>query len=74
MPSKKNLRPLPKSMVKIFKIVNRRGFAALCKMNLTEGSSPLAAYLRMQKAVKRAGFCLPDIDAAVAKGLVKKNI
>jgi hypothetical protein len=74
MSAKKNLKSIPKSRVKIFKITNRRGFAALCNLNLTEGGSPLAAYLRMQKAVKRQGLCLPDMAADQAKNLVKKSI
>lgn len=71
---KKKLRPMPKGKVKIFKIANRRGYAALCLMNLTEGNSPFKAYCRMQKAVKRLGVCLPDIMVDAAKSLVRKSI
>jgi hypothetical protein len=71
---KKALKPIPKSKVKIFKIANRRGFAALCMLNLTEGSSPFKAYCRMQKAVKRMGVMLPDIMVDGAKSLVRKAI
>jgi len=39
--------------VKIFKIKNRRGYAAMCCGHLTEGSSPLQAYQRMEKAIRR---------------------
>jgi len=39
--------------VDIFKIKNRKGFAALCCNNLTEGKTPQQALARMQKAVRR---------------------
>ncbi len=39
--------------VKIFKIRNRRGYAAICCEHLTEGNSPSVAYSRMVKAVRR---------------------
>lgn len=39
--------------VKVFKIKNRRGYAAICCDNLTEGASVQQAYDRMVKAVRR---------------------
>lgn len=39
--------------VKVFKIKNRRGYAALCCDHLTEGSTPAQACARMAKALKR---------------------
>jgi hypothetical protein len=39
--------------VKVFKIKNRRGYAAICGDCLTEGRSPSVAHDRMVKAVKR---------------------
>ena len=39
--------------VKVFKIKNRKGYAALCDDHLTEGRSPQEAADRMQKALKR---------------------
>ena len=42
-----------KQAVKIFKIKNRSGYAALCSSNLTEGKTPQQAYDRMAKAVRR---------------------
>jgi hypothetical protein len=39
--------------VKIFKIRNRRGYAAICNECLTEGSTENRAYDRMVKAVRR---------------------
>ena len=53
---KKSLRKLPASKVTIFKIKNRRGYAAICQNNLTEGTSPVQAFYRMVKAVKRVGY------------------
>ncbi|HTL47687.1 MAG TPA: hypothetical protein VL688_06455 [Verrucomicrobiae bacterium] len=52
----KTLRPLPSGKVTIFKISNRRGFAAVCMRNLTEGRSADQAFQRMAKAVRRAGY------------------
>ena len=40
--------------VRIFKISNRRGYAAICGNCLTEGKSQQEAASRMAKAVKRA--------------------
>jgi hypothetical protein len=39
--------------VKIFKIKNRRGYAALCDSHLTEGRTTQQAADRMLKALKR---------------------
>jgi len=41
--------------VKIFKIKNRRGYAAVCSSHLTEGLTVQEAYGRMVKAVRRTG-------------------
>ena len=46
-------KELSRKKVKIFKIRNRTGYAALYKYNLTEGKTPGMAYDRMLKAVKR---------------------
>jgi len=54
----KQLRKLSSKKVAIFKIANRKGFAAICQKNLTEGRTPLQAFQRMVKAVKRHGFQL----------------
>ncbi|MFZ5802996.1 MAG: hypothetical protein ACOY3K_07820 [Candidatus Omnitrophota bacterium] len=56
--AKKVLRKLSKKKVTVFKIRNRRGFAAICMANLTEGRTPLQALARMAKAVKRMGYLL----------------
>ena len=52
----KTFKKLSSSKVNIFKIKNRRGYAAICMNNLTEGNTPVQAFSRMVKAVKRAGF------------------
>ena len=44
---------LKKSDVKIFKIRNRTGYAAIYNNYLTEGRSAAVAYERMLKALKR---------------------
>ncbi|MDO9573124.1 MAG: hypothetical protein Q7J37_04520 [Candidatus Omnitrophota bacterium] len=40
--------------VQIFKIKNRKGFAAVCFDHLTEGKSAQEAYERMVKALRRS--------------------
>jgi hypothetical protein len=54
----KKLKKLSRGKVKTFRIQNRRGFAAICMDNLTEGRSKDQALARMQKALKRHGFLL----------------
>jgi hypothetical protein len=39
--------------IKIFKIKNRKGYAALCSSHLTEGKTPEQARQRMAKALRR---------------------
>jgi hypothetical protein len=39
--------------VSVFKIRNRRGYAAICCSNLTEGGTAQEACCRMEKALKR---------------------
>lgn len=41
------------SKIKVFKIKNRTGYAALCCDHLTEGKTRAEALARMQKALKR---------------------
>lgn len=54
--AKGRLKKLAAGKVTIFKIRNRRGYAAICMGNLTEGRTPVQAFYRMVKAVKREGF------------------
>lgn len=42
------------SRIKIFRIKNRRGYAALCRGHLTEGKTLFQAYERMRKALRRS--------------------
>jgi len=39
--------------VRIFKIKNRKGYAAVCSSHLTEGRTAEQAYDRMLKAIRR---------------------
>lgn len=70
----KTLKKLAPVKVRIFKIANRKGYAALCMNNLTEGSNPNQAYLRMIKAVKRCGYELPCLTADQAKKRIVSRI
>ncbi len=54
----KDLKKIPVSSVTIFKIQNRKGFAAVCKDNLTEGKTKEEALERMNKALKRMGYTI----------------
>ncbi|MFH1837744.1 MAG: hypothetical protein ABH862_06515 [Candidatus Omnitrophota bacterium] len=58
MGKEKNLKKIPKAQVNIFKIKNRKGYAAVCKDNLTEGATVNLALDRMNKALKRIGCTL----------------
>ena len=44
--------------VRVFKIKNRKGYAAICMNNLTEGATIGVAMARMNKALKRMGYTL----------------
>lgn len=69
----KVFKKISQESVKIFKIVNRKGYAAICLNNLTEGSSPSQVYQRMIKAVKRKGYELPNITSEkIAQCIVLK--
>ncbi|MCP4650654.1 MAG: hypothetical protein GY853_11320 [PVC group bacterium] len=74
MAVKKNLRKINAGKVKIFKIANRRGYAGLCLNNLTEGNTTYQVYQRMEKAVKRRGYELPQITADKSKRLIVSKI
>ncbi len=47
------MKRIGKKSVTIFKIANRKGYAALCAAHLTEGSTPTQAFARMEKAIQR---------------------
>jgi hypothetical protein len=42
-----------KTKVQVFKIKNRKGYAAIFSSHLTEGKTPSQAVYRMEKALKR---------------------
>ncbi|UCH12832.1 MAG: hypothetical protein JSW18_02520 [Candidatus Omnitrophota bacterium] len=44
--------------IKIFKIKNRKGYAAVCFDRLTEGTTTYQAYDRMLKALRRGGIII----------------
>ena len=52
----KTLKKISISTVRTFKIKNRKGFAAICMNNLTEGATLSLAMERMNKAIKRMGY------------------
>jgi hypothetical protein len=52
------LKKIPKTQLKMFRIKNRKGFAAICKDNLTEGKTKNQTIDRMNKALKRIGYTL----------------
>ena len=54
----KQFQKLSRSKVKTFKIKNRKGYAAICFDNLTEGPNANEAVRRMSKALKRQGYAL----------------
>ena len=58
MAKEKKLTKVSNSQAKIFKIKNRKGYAVICKDNLTEGSTVSQATDRMNKALKRMGLTL----------------
>lgn len=58
--------------IKIFKIKNRKGYAALCLNNLTEGRTIYQAYDRMLKALRRGGVLLKTKPADLKRLVVSR--
>ena len=58
MAKEKKLKKVKSAQVKTFKIKNRKGYAAICMNNLTEGTTLKMALERMNKALKRSGYTL----------------
>lgn len=56
--------------VRMFKIRNRKGYAAICMNNLTEGATVTQAYDRMIKALKRNKIELEKLEAAKLRKLL----
>jgi len=71
---KKNLKTISAAKAKIFKIANRRGYAAICSNNLTEGKTTYQAYLRLMKALRRNGYALPKLSSNRISRLVVAKI
>lgn len=56
----KALKKLSSKKVNIFKIRNRKGYAAICLGNLTEGKSRQEAIARLKNPLKRMGFLIAN--------------
>ena len=54
------LKKLSASRIAIFKLRNRRGYAAIALRNLTEGRTPAQAFARLKHPLRRLGYALPD--------------
>ncbi len=70
---KAELKKINVSKIKIFKTKNRKGYAAVCLNNLTEGKTTYQAYDRMLKALKRMGMSIKSKPANL-KHLVVTSI
>ncbi len=55
----RRLKKLGLRDVTVFRIANRRGYAAIARNNLTEGRTVFQAYSRLVKACRRTGYELP---------------
>jgi hypothetical protein len=54
------LRKVNVSRMIIFKVKNRRSYAAICLGNLCEGNTPAQAFGRLKHPLRRMGYALPD--------------
>ena len=52
----KILKKISVKQVTVFKVRNRRSFAAICMNNLTEGSTPKQAITRLTHPLRRMGY------------------
>ena len=52
----KPLKKLSQRQVKVFKVKNRRSYAAICMDNLCEGSTPQQAVRRLYHPLRRMGY------------------
>ena len=50
------LRKLSSGKVTVLKLRNRKGYAAICFNNLTEGRTPQQAFDRLHHPLRRMGF------------------
>jgi len=58
--------------IKIFKMKNRKGYAALCLNCLTEGRTLYQVYDRMLKALRRGGIAIKRPPSNIKRLLVKR--
>ena len=58
MPKDIYLKSIPATEVQVFKLRNRRGYAAICLDNLTEGKTAAQAVERLANPLKRMGMTL----------------
>ena len=56
--SPKPLKKISARQVKVFKVKNRRSYAAVCLDNLCEGSTPQQAVRRLYHPLRRMGYQL----------------
>lgn len=56
MKSADSLKKLPPGKLRVFKIRNRRGYAAICLDNLTEGPTARQAVARLKHPLRRMGY------------------
>ena len=64
------LKKISVSKIRIFKIKNRKGYAAVCLNNLTEGKTTYQVYDRMLKALKRKGIGIKSKPANLKRLVV----
>lgn len=53
---KNSLKKISKKKVQLIKLRNRKGYAALCLENLTEGKTSQQALERLKNPLKRMGY------------------
>ena len=56
----KPLKKISAKQVQVFKVRNRRSYAAICMDNLCEGDTPLEAICRLYHPLRRMGYELTD--------------
>lgn len=52
----KVLKKIKPSQIKVFKVRNRRSYAAICMDNLCEGTTPKQAIRRLYHPLRRMGY------------------
>lgn len=59
MAKQKQLKRIKSKLITVFKLKNRKGYAAICLNNLTEGATALQAFRRLMHPLHRLGYELP---------------